>query len=663
MGGEPLVIEDASSPGTPTALENSVRVARIGLRAALFCVVAFWVASLPIVLGLIIFNAQFILGMIGLASALVFLKDRAPSQSILRILDIVLAGLALAIFGYVATLFYPIYLFAVIKPPQATWLAFIMILLVLEATRRKTGPILPLLVIILTFFFAFIGPNLPLSFQTRPLNLMAQISKYALSEIAMVGRVMEIVGLVVIPFIVFGFLLNAFGGGAFFTGLATLLVGKFRGGPAKISVVGSAAFGMVSGSAVANVVTVGAVSIPLMARTGYRRHVAAGIEAVTSTGGQLMPPIMGASAFLMAEFLEIPYSEIVVAAILPALFFYVALFLAVDFEARRLNIPPSSPETLGLTDGDSWLKGAPYLIPVAVLLYLLFVERRTAGYASLYTVIALMAVHMLWPSLAFLRNGRRTIMAYFNIIWRALWGRFKRLVTATLDCMEASTEIILLAATAGLIMGLLLKTGFAGNITLQMVILSQGKIAILLVLTALLGIILGMGMPTVGVYILLALLAAPALIELNIEPLAAHLYVLYFGMLSMITPPVAIASFAAASVAGTNPWKTSFASVRIGAGVYLVPIAFVTQPELLFIGDIGDTAIAATRLLVATSLFTMVFIGHGMRNMKLPFRVISAPVAVACIMPLGGPLDTYLWVALGLGAILLISFFIPRQNV
>ena len=233
---------------------------------------------------------------------------------------------------------------------------------------------------------------------------------------------------------------------------------------------------------------------------------------------------------------------------------------------------------------------------------------------------------------------------------------------ATLGAMGSSTEIILLGATAGVVIGLLNKTGFASAITIQLVIISGSQVAILLTLAAIMSLILGMGMPTVGVYILLAILAAPSLIQLGIEPLAAHLYVLYFGMLSMITPPVAIASFAAASVAATNPWKTSFASLRVGAGVYLVPIAFVNQPELLLIGDLGDTLIAALRLLLAVSLFTAVFIGHALRPMPKPLRIIGAPLAIVNVLPLpGGGLEVLLWICAAASAVLMIAFLRGQQ--
>ena len=604
------------------------------MRAILFAVVAAWVAGVPTMLRLLIFTEQLLAVVVGIGTALVLLDRRRGHGPALRAAAAAFALVVLVLFVAVAFTYPTLQQRIALTPPGAVLVGIVMIVGVLEATRRKTGPVLPILVGLMVVF-VFLGPNLPETFQTRPVGFGRLVLYLGLDSNAMMGRVMIIATLVVIPFIVFGYLLNTFGGSVFFTGLATALVGRFRGGPAKVSVVGSAAFGMVSGSAVANVVAVGSVSIPLMARTGYRRHVAAAIEAVTSTGGQLMPPIMGASAFLMAEFLELPYRDIVVAAIVPSLFFYIALFLAVDFEARRLGIVARPTTETGLDDTGDWRRGWRFLIPIAVLLYLLFVERRTASNAAMMSVAALMAVHLFLPP-------TRVV------------AKLRQLVDGVLDAMAAATDIILLAATAGLIIGILNITGFSFAVTIQLLVLSNDNLVVLLALAGVLSLVLGMGMPTVGVYILLAILAAPALIELGVTPLAAHLYVLYFGMLSMITPPVAIASFSAASVAGTDPWRTAFASLKVGAGVYLVPIAFVAQPELLLIGDLADTVIAALRLLVAVTLFTLVFVGAAARPMATPLRVVGAPLAVVNVLPFaGGAADVVFWICLALSVVLL----------
>jgi len=621
------------------SLDGFATIARTALRAILFCIVAAWLLDVPSRLGTAFYTEQYLALVLGICAATVLLENEGRRRGI-QVASTAFAAVILVLFVYVGFVYPQLQLTLVSTPPGAVALGILLIAGVLEATRRKTGAFLPILVLVMVGF-TFIGPHLPDTFQTRPIHFSRLIVYLGLDTNALFGKVLSIASIVIVPFVVFGFLLNSFGGSAFFSGLATVLVGRFKGGPAKVSVAGSAAFGMISGSAVANVVAVGSVSIPMMARAGYSRHVAAGIEAVSSTGGQLMPPIMGASAFLMAELLELPYQSVVVAAILPSLFFYLALLLAVDFEARRLDIKsgpckPSSP-----AETDTRIRGWRFLIPVAVLLYLLFVEKRTPENAGVLSVVALIAVHMLFP-------------------FRDFLAKLRQLYVALLESMGAISDIILIAAAAGLIIGVLNITGISFAITLQMLAISQNSIALLLPLTAALSIFLGLGMPTVGVYILLATLAAPALVQLGIQPLAAHFYVLYFGMLSMITPPIAIASFAAASVAGTDPWRTSFSSIRVGAGVYLIPVAFVLQPELLFLGDLQDMLLAAARLCVSVTVLAAVVVGHAARPVGWPLRVVGAAVALANIAPFSGSEgDIVLWAALIGGVALIVLFVRP----
>jgi TRAP transporter 4TM/12TM fusion protein len=303
-----------------------------------------------------------------------------------------------------------------------------------------------------------------------------------------------------------------------------------------------------------------------MARAGFGPRLAGAIEAIASTGGQLMPPILGADAFLMAEFLELPYRDIALAAVLPALFFYCVLFLAVDLESRRFESSPlallevrerlevSRSEKIGL----KWF----YLLPVFYLLYLLFWEKRTAEMAGVMSSAAVLLVFLAVPGVRF----RERLLKGFQ---------------ATLKSMDGVAEIVMLSAAAGLVIGVLNITGISFAITMQIFALSGGSLILLLLLCALLSLLLGMGLPTVGVYILLATLVAPAMTQLGVPPLAAHFFVMYFGMLSMITPPVAIASFAAASISGHSPWSTSMTTLRMGMGLYLIPFLFVLNPVLL----------------------------------------------------------------------------------
>jgi TRAP transporter 4TM/12TM fusion protein len=373
----------------------------------------------------------------------------------------------------------------------------------------------------------------------------------------------------------------------------------------------------------------------MMTRAGYARHHAAAIESVASTGGQLLPPMMGAVAFVMAEFLEIPYREVALAAIAPGLLFYAALYCAIDFEARRRPIMP--PVGAALPSGiagpaQPWR----YLIAVVVLVHLLFIEGRSPQQAGLWATFMLVACHLAWPLDGLLERLRET-------------GRQLLAATATI------ADIVILAAAAALVIGILNLTGLAFALTLQMLELSFGLLVPLLGLAAALCIILGLGMPTVGVYVLLSTLAAPALITLGTVPIAAHLYLLYFGMLSMITPPIAIASFAAAAVAQADPWPTAFKAMRLSAAIYVIPFAFVTQPELLLTGDVWQWGVAFLRCLMAVALVTAATIGAVGRPLGWPVRLLALGLAVANLAGLDQGLPhALLLAAFVAGALLLV---------
>lgn len=620
---------------------RGLRLMRAALSVVLLVVIAGWVLDIPATyLGRYYYNEQFLALAAGLAVAIVLLEGNIiarPTRYILA--NTGFTFWVLALFLYVAVRFPALQLEVASAPLEAVVLGFFMILGIMEAVRRKTGWFLPCLVLFL-IGFAFVGPHLPPDYQTRPVSFSRIMVYLALDTNALLSQVLAIAAIVVAPFIVFGYLLNNFGGSAVFSDIAARAVGKYKGGPAKVSVVGSGAFGMVSGSAVANVVAVGSVTIPTMVRAGYSRPVAAAIEAVASTGGQLIPPIMGASAFLMAELLQIPYKTVALAAIVPSLLFYLALLISVDFEARRLDIKGDPNLSLDLDDDSTdpavkrhrWR----YLLPAAVLIYFLFWRDMSPEISGIYSTAALLVVHFIWP-------------------WHDLWGRIKTAGRGLVEAMGPISDIVVLAGAAGLVIGILNLTGVAFAITLQMLAISGGVLGILLLLTAILSIILGLGMPTVGVYVLLATLAAPALIQLDIVPVAAHMYVLYFGMLSMITPPIAIASFAAASVAQTSPWKTAFASLKVGAGVYLVPVAFVLQPELLMLGSAGDLLLAAARCALAIAVFSAAAVGHVARPIGRPLRGVLALVALPGVLPFGSVVpDSVLWFSAGAGAALLL---------
>jgi len=593
-------------------IEKAVGWFRGAMQLHLAVVTFGWLADLPARNGYYFYPEQFLALAAGYSVVLILLS-RGPARPALALLNLAFAATCYALFTYVAVNYPMLQLDLALAPPSAVVLGLVMIIGVLEATRRQTGLFLPVLILVMGGL-VFLTPHLPDSYSTRPVGISRLMVYLALDTNALFSKILYIAAVVVAPFILFGAMLNGLGGSALFSHLAARIVGRFRGGAAKISVVGSAAFGMVSGSAVANVAAVGAVSIPMMRRAGYRAPTAAAIEAISSTGGQLMPPIMGASAFLMSELLEISYVDIAKAAILPALLFYFALFLAVDLEARKFTpsgekavdaAPPEGSPEGRQANVDSQISAWDFrfMIPVGVLIYYLFVERRTPEFSGLAALLALFLVSFIAPG----ARPMRTAM---------MLG--KQLLAA----MQGLADIIVLAAAAGFVIGVLNVSGLSFVLTLQILAASGGMIFVMLLLTALLSILLGMGMPTVGVYILLATLIAPSLVELGVTPLAAHMFVLYFGILSMITPPVAIASFAAANIANTSPWQTAFSSLRIGIGIYVIPFVFVLYPEMLTFQDGADLWMVLPSIIAVIILLTGCSIGALAGPISIPVRVV-----------------------------------------
>jgi TRAP transporter 4TM/12TM fusion protein len=381
------------------------------------------------------------------------------------------------------------------------------------------------------------------------------------------------------------------------------MMGRFRGGSAKIAVVGSAFFGMVSGSAVANVASVGTITIPLMKRAGFPSQLAAAIESVGSTGGQLMPPVMGAAAFLMAEYLQVPYSEVMIAAILPALLYYAALFVQVDLEAAKRGItgaPLAQIPSLGKVLREGW----HFPIPFAVLVLGLLMWNLEAEYAALLSTALLILFAMVFGY-----KGKRLAPG--------------AAIAAVTSAGGAVIDIIIITAVSGLAFGL----------TLQLLSVSGGSLIVLLIVTAIVAIILGLGLPTVGVYVILATLGAPALIKAGISPMQAHMFVMYFGMMSMVTPPVALAAFAAANIAQSDHWKTGWTATRVGWCSYIIPFLFALSPTLLMDGTVFDIVASTVTALLGVLLGTAAVVGHLRDPLPIGRRVVYLAVGVVLLVP------------------------------
>ena len=582
---------------------------RFALQAALVACVVAWVLDLQrSLLGLNLYTEQFLLAVLGLAIALCFLARKFT----FRASAIGLGGLALCL--YLAW-DYPVLVNELTaRPLDGVLMAAALCVLVLEGTRRVAG--FSLVGFTLAgVVYAMLGHHLPGVFAARPVDFTRLVVYLGLDTNALLGTALQIAVVVVVPFILFGQLLARCGGSEFFTDIANAWMGRYRGGSAKVAVVGSALFGTISGSAVANVSAVGVVTIPLMKRSGFPAQIAAAIEAVGSTGGQLMPPIMGAAAFLMAEVLQVPYAEVMIAAVIPAALYYLALFFQVDVEAAKRGIRGESPERLPRV-GAVLRAGWYFPLPFAALIYALVWEGMRPEYCALLASAVLIAC-----SLAFGYKGERIPI--------------KQVLVSVVSTGGAVVDLILICAVAGLFIGIINITGLAFGLTLQLLAITGHNLAFMLLLTAVMAIILGLGLPTVGVYIIMATLIAPALTtpEVGVPAMAAHMFLLYFGIMSMVTPPVALSAFAAANIAGADVDKTGWTATRIGWAAYLVPFLFVLSPSLLMQGPVHVVLWAVLTAAVGIWLGTLGVVGFFYRALEARSRALFIVAGVLTLIP------------------------------
>lgn len=405
-----------------------------------------------------------------------------------------------------------------------------------------------------------------------------------------------------------GAFLEQSGAGRFFIDLATGCVGKAKGGTAKVAAVSCCLFGMVSGSAPANVMAVGPLTVPMMEKSGYDKRFAGAVVSVAGTGGQFMPPIMGSAAFIIAETLGIPYMKVAGAALIPGVLYYLALLFAIDCRSTRLKMKglETVPNVLQVLKKDFYLA-----LPVLLLVYGMAIAKWSPVRSGLWAIIAMFVVSML-------RKDTRMTP--------------KKLAKALKAAAFGSLEVVCVCALAGIMIGMLSLTGLGLKFSSLLVSLSQGNIVILLVLTMVAGLILGMGMTTTSVYIVLSVLVAPALVEMGIPDLAAHLFVFYFGILSAITPPVAMASYAAASVAKDDPMKLGIAAWRLGLSGYILPFIFIFSPELLMLGEPLAIIQAAITAAIGVFALSLSLEGFFKYQINIVFRVLLFGAALLMII-------------------------------
>ncbi|QIM48441.1 TRAP transporter fused permease subunit [Pusillimonas sp. DMV24BSW_D] len=575
-----------------------------------------WAINFQRVLGLNLYKGQYLYVLIALATAVVFITHPLfPNRPKLSWL----VDTPLALAGILASLFISFDFEVLIDQANlydfnwvGQFLGAVVIVVLIEGVRRSAGLSLAL-IIIASILLAYFATSLPDAISGRPFRLDSFLYKMAYLEGNILGAPLVIVGSVVITFVFMGAVLQATGGGQFFSNLSAALFGGSRGGSAKIAVTASGLFGAISGSAVANVISTGMITIPMSRKAGYKAETAAGLEAVASTGGQLVPPVMGAAAFLMAATLKVEYSVVVLAALIPSFLYYLALYLQVDLIAARDGIKglPKQERPNPLSElRYGWL----FVMPFVVLILGLFSFAWRPEYAALIATASLFLALCVFGV-----RGKRPSIAHLS--------------AAVRDTAVASVGIILIAAGAGIVIGALNTSGILFKITEAIVDIGGGNLVGLLVLAALICIVLGMGMPTVGVYALLSTLVAAPLVALGIDPIAAHLFVLYFGMMSMITPPVAIASFAAAGLAGTPPMKTALEASRLAWSAYILPFIFVANPALILNGSSLDIVLAVTRATAGVWLVTACVVGYLGQPLLPLRRALYLFLGVALLLP------------------------------
>lgn len=604
---------DAGS-GTNSAMNGFIAVLAIVLTLGSIA----WAADLFRMAGLLLYTEQFLSGILAIAVPLVFLSVRARKGSEgapIPWYDYLFSILGFVCASYMAVRYPQLAELVSDAPIDGLIPGIVMVALLIEGLRRTVGHVLTVLVIAFVFLGLF-GHLLPGKLAGKEMLTRDLFYYLAWDPTSILGIPMKIVTSIVMAFVFFGQVLTKSGGSAFFTEFSMVLVGRYRGGQAKIAVTGSGFFGSISGSVVSNVVTTGVITIPLMRSAGYRGVQAGAIEAVASTGGQLMPPIMGAAAFLMAEFLEIPYKEVVVAALIPAVLYYVALFILADLEAARTDIQPLKDEEIPKL-WDVVKTGWYFPLPFAALIVALFNFNYSPEMSALIATGVIVAT-----STIFGYKGKRLTL--------------RDLLDAVRATGHAVLDIIMIAAAAGIVIGTLNVTGVGFGMSLLLVELGGTNLFLLLLISAVVCIILGMGMPTVAVYLMLATLVAPALIEVGINPMAAHLFILYFGMMSMITPPVAIAAFAAATLTGEDAMKTGFAAMRFGWFAYLVPFLFVLSPSLLMEGGVFEVIAAAATAAGGVWLVSIAIMGYFVRELGLLLRVLFGLAGLALLIPGSG---------------------------
>lgn len=581
------------------------------------------IMNLGFFLGITLLDTSYLYLIAALLVGIVFLilpATARASKTTVPWYDILFFVLCSGVFAYFAFNGYRIISEAweFMAPPTAIAVSIVGWVLLLEATRRSGGTAVFVVVAVISLYPVY-ADMMPGPISGLPQDFATTMGYHFTSSESVMGIPMRAFGELVIGFVMFGAVLQYTGAAEFFNNIAFALFGRVRGGPAKVSIFASGLMGSVSGSVVSNVLTTGVVTIPAMKRTGFSPAYAGGVEACASTGGVLMPPIMGATAFVMASFLGVPYGQIALAALIPSLLFYFALFMQIDGYAAKNNLrglPRSELPDIAKTFAEGW----QYIIVFIFLIWLLLVE-QVESLAPFYATALLLVINQLKPK------------------YRLSFAKLAKLIQGVTISLA---ELAALLAGVGLIIGSMSVTGLAGTLANDLVYLAGNNTYILLVMGAFTSFIFGMGMTITACYIFLAIVLAPPLIAAGFDPVAVHLFMMYWGMVSFITPPVALASFVAAGISGAQPIKVGMQSMRLGSTMYFVPFFFVLNPALIMRGEPAEIAIVVITAFIGITFIAGALEGYlagigrlGRGLMQIPCRLMMFIGGLCMALPGG----------------------------
>jgi TRAP transporter 4TM/12TM fusion protein len=591
--------------------------------------------------GLVVFPEQFLAAIYGVCLALLFVSfpaRRGTQRQDIPWFDWLFAVAGLAVGLYVAVHFPRITAQAATVTAELLFLAGVIAFLTMEGTRRTSGYSLIVITFVLVVW-VLVGHLIPGQLRTHKVEPATLAIYLNFDNNGLLGLVLEIAATIVIAFVLMGQLLARSGGSGFFNDFALGLMGRFRGGAAKIAVVASSLFGSISGIAAASALAVGVVTIPLMKKSGIPARLAAAIEACASNGAQMMPPVMGAVAFVMADFLQVPYREVALAALLPSLLYYSALFIQCDLETARYgigkvdtrDIPP-----MRSVFATGWIFLAPFAAIVGAMFWLNWEPEPSATLASAIIIVLGLFI------------GYRGARMKLKDIW-----------SAVIETGIGVCEIVVISAIGGYVLGLFQIGGLSFALTAYLVSLGAENLLLLLVICAITNIVLGLGLPTLAVYVMLAILVAPALVKVGVPAMAAHLFILYFGVMSLITPPIATAAFVAATIAKTDPMDAGWLAMRFGWASYIVPFLFVYSPALIMRGSAAEICLVMALSIAGIWFVCAGMTGYALRVMGTPLRAAFVAAGLLLLMPFqAATINAWLNVAgLILGAGLLIYEF------